>query len=196
CGELRELSIAGSLGGREQSIHRIGLVRSQLHGEPAGGRRQSHRNHTEIADANAGEPRFLTLRVFVRKETEGLVFPERTAERQAALRARVGLLDGVQRAGHGIHLSGTSVARLKRFVAEITEGVAMEFVATALGYDIDHTAGGAAILRVVVTEDELKFLHAFLGNRGADAVDGVVAGVRTVDADHVAASARAANAQA
>ncbi len=45
-------------------------------------------------------------------------------------------------------------------------------------------------------KDHLEFLDGFLGNGGADAVDGVVHGVGAVDADHVGAGARAADAQA
>ena len=71
----------------------------------------------------------------------------------------------------------------------------MKFIASALGHNVDHAARGAPVFRVVVAQDELKFLHAFLGNRGAYAVDGVVHGVRAVNADHGSAGARAADAQ-
>src|SRR5262249_40448965 len=68
--------------------------------------------------------------------------------------------------------------------------------AAGFGDNVDDAAGGAAVLRVVVAEDELKFLHAFLRDRGANAVDGVVDGVGAINTDHVAACTRAADAEA
>ncbi len=72
----------------------------------------------------------------------------------------------------------------------------MKFIAAAFGDNIDHAAGGAAVFRVVVAQNELKLLHAFLRNRRANAVDGVVPGVRAVHADHVPACACTPDAQA
>src|SRR6202008_1574270 len=83
----------------------------------------------------------------------------------------------------------------KSLVAEIAKGVAVKFIASALCYDVDDAAGGAAVFRVVVAQDELKLLHALLGNRRADPVNGVVDGVGAVHADHIAAGPRAGDAQ-
>src|SRR5713226_9374873 len=72
----------------------------------------------------------------------------------------------------------------------------MDIVGAALGDDVDDATGGAPVFRVVVAQNELKFLHRFLGNSGADAVDGIVDGVGAIDADHVGAGARAVDVEA
>ena len=164
-----------------------------MHGETASRRRKRYRHHAEIVDADAGEAGFLALRVLVRKEVEGLVFFERAAECESALRACVGLLDRIEIAGGGVDLSGKGVARLKSLVAQKTKDVAVKLVAAVLGDDVDYPAGGAAVLGVVVAEDELEFLDALLRDGGADTVDGVVSGIGAVYADHVSTSARSAN---
>ncbi len=130
------------------------------------------------------------------KKVEGLVFYNRTAQGQAGLHARECLLGGDQFAGGRIDLSRKCIAGLKRFVAEIAEDIAVDIVATALGDDIDNAAGGAAVFGVVIAEDQLKFLHRFLGYRSADSIDGVVHRIGAVNADHVGARALAADIQA
>src|SRR5205814_3410710 len=147
------------------------------HERGAGDELRRGRHKPETADADAGKSSFLALRVFIREKTEGFVFLQCAAEGEAALRACVSLLDGIQRSCGWINLARKRIARLKRLVAEITERVAVKLVAAALGDDVDHAAGGPAVFRVVVAQNELEFLHAFLGNRRAYAVDGVVAGV-------------------
>jgi len=64
------------------------------------------------------------------------------------------------------------------------------------GDDVDDAAGWRGRIPRVVAEDQLEFLDSFLGNGGADAVDGVIDGVGAVDADHVGARARTTDAQA
>ncbi len=149
-----------------------------------------------VSEADAGESALLALRVFIGEEIKGLVLLERAAKGKAGLDTCVSLLDGIEIAGRGIDLSGERVACLEGLVAEKTEDVAVEVVGSALGDDVDDATGGAAVLRIVITEDELKFLYGFLGNGGADAVDGVVDGVGAVNADHVGTGARAAHIEA
>src|SRR5258708_9223610 len=149
----------------------------------------------EIALTDAGEAGFFALGVFVGEEKEGFVFFESAAESRAGLNASVGLLGGNQIAGR-VDLTGERVARLERFVAEVAEDVPVEIVGAALGNDVDDTAGGTAIFRVVIAEDHLKFLDGFLRDAGGDAVDGVVDGVGAIHPDHIGSSAGAAHAEA
>jgi len=143
-----------------------------------------------------GEAGFFALGVFVGEEKEGFVFFESATESRAGLNASVGLLGGNQIAGP-VDLTGKRVARLERLVAEVAEDVPVEIVGAALGNDVLTTPPVARPYSAcVIAEDHLEFLDGFLGNGGADAVDGVVDGVGAVDADHVGASARAADAKA
>jgi len=61
----------------------------------------------------------------------------------------------------------------------------VKFVGAALAYDVDDAAAGAAVLGVVVAQNELKLLYALLREGRANGVDGVVDGIRTVNTDRV-----------
>src|SRR5258708_2742464 len=149
----------------------------------------------EIALADAGEAGFFALGVFVGEEEKGFVFLEGAAESGGGLNGRLGLVGGNPIGGR-VDLTGERVARLERFIAEVTKDVPVEIVGATLGNDFDDTTCGTAIFRVVIAEDHLEFLDGLLRNGGADAVDGVVHGVGAVNADHIGASARAADARA
>src|SRR5262249_41428233 len=56
--------------------------------------------------------------------------------------------------------------------------------------------GSPTVFRIVVAEDELKLLHAFLRNGGANTVDGVVDSVGAIYADHVGTGASAVDVEA
>jgi len=149
----------------------------------------------EITLADAGEAGLFALRVFIGEKVKGLVLPDGAAKRRSGLHASVSLLGGDEIACGGIDLTGEWVACLEGFVAKIAENVAVKIIAAAFSDDIDDTTGRAAVLSVIVAENQLKFLHALLGNGGADAVDGIVHSVRAINADHVGARAGPADAQ-
>src|SRR5262249_34279623 len=109
----------------------------------------------------------------------------------AGLHACVGLLDGNEVAV-GVHFTGEGIARLKGFIAKVSEKISVEIVAAAFRDDVDDAAGGTAIFGIVVADDDLEFLDGLLRNGGPDTVDGVVDGICTVHADHIAASTSAA----
>src|SRR5882757_24526 len=136
--------------------------------------------HAVVAEADAREATFFALCVFVREEVKGFVFLEWAANREARLRACVSLFDRIKNAGGGINLAGERVSRLEGFVAEIAENVAVDLVGAALGDDVDDATGGAAIFRIVITKNQLEFLHGLLGNRSADAVDRIIDRVSAV----------------
>src|SRR5262249_2569517 len=131
------------------------------------------------------EPSLFALGVFVREKVKRFVFLNWAAERKARLRARVPLLDRNKGTGRGVHLTRKRIARLKSLVAEKAEGITVKIVAAAFGEHAHDAARRAAILRVVVAENELEFLDRFLRNRRANAVHRVVHRVSAVNADHV-----------
>ncbi len=133
-----------------------------MNGETAGGWGKRYRHHTEFVDADAGKTGLLALCVFVGEKSKGLVFLERAAEGQAALRARVGLLDRVEIASDRVDLPRKGVASLESLIAKVPKGVTVKFVGAALADDVNDTAAGAAVLGVVVAQNELKLLYALL----------------------------------
>ncbi len=150
--------------------------------------------HAEIVNADAGESGLFALRVFVRPKKESLVFFERAAKSESALRARVRLLDGIQRSSYRIDLAGKRVACLERFIAQKAENVTVKVITAAFAHDVDDAAAGAAVFGVVVAQNELKFLDALLRERRANGVDGVVDGVCAVNTDRGPTRARPPNA--
>ncbi len=137
------------------------------------------------------------MRILVGEKNKRLVLLEGAAKGEAALRARVGLLDRIEIAGDRIDLTRKGVAGLKGLVAEVPEGVAVKFVGATLADDVDDTAAGAAVLRVVVAQNELKLLYALLREGRANGVDGVVDGIRAINTDRGStAGARTADTQA
>ena len=72
----------------------------------------------------------------------------------------------------------------------------MKFVAAALRNDVNHATSGAPVFRVVIAEDQLKFLNGFLRDSGTNAVDRVVHGVGAVHRHAIRTSAGATHIQA
>ena len=171
------------------------LPRVQLYRQRTVGRRKRHSPHIEIVLADARETGLFALRVFVREEDKSFVLLDRAAEREAALCSRVGLLNGIQRSGYRIDLAGKGIARLKGLVAEVPEGVSMKFVGAALAHDVDDAPAGAAVLGVVIAQNELKLLDALLREGRANGVDGVIDGIRAVNAHHGSTGSRPTDAQ-
>src|SRR5258708_545155 len=88
------------------------------------------------------------------------------------------------------------MGRLKGSGAKKSVGVAGNFVGPAFSGFVGTTAAGAAVLGVVVAQNELKLLYALLRESRANGVDGVVDGIRAVNTDHGSTGACAADAQA
>ena len=122
---------------------------------------------------------------FVGEVVERLIFFQRAAESGARLHARVGR----------IRNGAEGIDRLKIAVAEISVNVAVKIVGAGTGDDVDHAAGGATVFRRITIGDDLEFLHGFLRNRGAYAVDRVVGGIGAVDVDQVGARTLTAHVQ-
>ena len=122
--------------------------------------RQIHRSQSEIVGADAGKTGFMTTRVLKGEEVERLVFLQRTVQRETALHARVG------RILHG----GERIHRLNLAVAQITERGSMDPVCARSRDDVDHSAGGSAVLGSVAVGNDLELLHRLLGNGRAHAV--------------------------
>ena len=175
-------------------------VRSQLvggHAERKGdARRDDPRLQPEIPASNAGETGFFTLRILVGEKNKRLVFFDWAAERETALRARVGLFHRIEIAGDRIDLTRKGITRLKGLVTEVPEGVSVKIVGATLAHDVDDAATGAAVFSVVVAQNELKLLYALLREGRANGVDGVVDGIRPVNAYRGSTRARTADAQA
>ncbi len=133
-----------------------------------------------------GESGFVAACDFVGEEVVRLVFLDRTAESDAGLHARIrGIGNGAER----IH-------RLEVAIAKVSENVAVKLVRSGAGDDVDHAAGSASVFGGVVVGDDLKFLHRFLRNRGAHAVDGVVGSVGAIDVDQIRARPLSAHVEA
>ena len=133
------------------------LVKGQLVGCHTKRKGDAGRDDTclqaEIAEANAGETGFFTLRILVGEKSKRLVFFERAAESEAALRACIRLFDGIESARYRINLAGKGIARLKCLVSEIAKSIAVEFVSATLGDNIDHTTTRAPVLGIVVAQN-------------------------------------------
>ena|SRR5215469_8686297 len=132
----------------------------------------------EIILADAGEARDL-----VTEEVEGFVFLDWAADSGAALNARVGLLYGNRFEPSlrvGDNFDGKRIARLQGTVAQESEKVTVNLIRAGLRHDVDHASHRASVFRHIVAGDYLKFLHGFLRDGSANAVDGVVDSVRPV----------------
>ena len=124
-------------------------------------------------------------RGFVSEVVKSLIFLHRAAEREACLHARIGWVFHCAERVHGLELA----------VAKKAEHRTVRSIRSRAGDDVDHAAGGAAVLRGISVGDNLKFLHRFLRHRGADAVGGIIDGVETIHVDQVGAGALAAEVQ-
>ena len=111
------------------------------------------------------------------------------------MHTRVSLLRGNQVSSCRIHFAGEWVTRLEGLVAQVAENVPVEIICAAFGDNVDDSPGGTPILRVVIAQNHLEFLHVFLRNRRADPVHRVIHSVRAVHADHVRSRASPADIQ-
>src|SRR6202040_2254400 len=113
------------------------------------------------------------------------------------------LLDGAPESYASLHASVSRIGRcaegvdgLEIAIAEVSVDVAVEVVRSGASDDVDHAARGASIFGGITVGDDLEFLHRFLGDGGAHAVDSIVGGVGAVDVDGVGTAALAADVKA
>ena len=128
----------------------------------------------------------MAARRFIGKVVESLIFLNRATESEACLHARIGWVFHCAERVHGLELA----------VAKKAEHRTARIIRSRAGDDVDHAAGGAAVLRGISVGNNLKFLHRFLRNRGAHTVGGIIDGVETIHVDQVGAGTLSSEVQA